>query len=592
MGWQVVAISIIAKVAFSTDPLSASPVFTDISQHVVDLDISGGKKGELERLEGVSGKILLSNQDRRYDPAYQGLLTNLVPNPSFETDTAGWSATGDAATTLARVTTLGYVGTCSARVTATTTSAFPTEDFGIQRNIPGIAPGDTISIQARFYSNNLFGSGSGRNFIIIAAFRDAATNNLTFTVVARVAAPYQTWTLVKAEGLVAPANTASLQFFLMEEVTLGAGADVDFNIDAVQVEKAATASAYIDGSQPNARWAGTAHASQSYRGGPFYSLLNEMRRIQLQATDGVTTWTFFDGFIPEWDQQWDGRTNEVEIPVIDPIAWLATVELTPGLTVPAQATGPWIGAVLDDVAWPAGRRALDTGWSIQKALDPVEPETIALTVLQKAMDTEYGYLYASLGGNITMKNRRAFQTLTSQGTFSNLGGSDLPIADVEHEAPRQHVRNDIRISRDGQVSRAYDQASIDKNTRKTYSADSNSNDVNEPLDEANYILSRQKNPPPEFLASVTVEPAQHASLPAQVFSREFGERILVKVQPPGPTGVIQQDSRILSRSIKWNNSGRIGAEWGLERMDTDNLTYWVLGDATYGILGSTAKLAF
>jgi hypothetical protein len=59
------------EIAFQTPPRSSSPVWTDVTDYVVDVpQTRRGKQHELNRSETGTGTLVLDNSDRRFDPTY------------------------------------------------------------------------------------------------------------------------------------------------------------------------------------------------------------------------------------------------------------------------------------------------------------------------------------------------------------------------------------------------------------------------------------------------------------------------------------------------------------------------------------------
>jgi hypothetical protein len=58
------------RVAFTTDPLSSTPTWTDISQYARAMTFRRGRNHELDRIEAGSLRLRLNNRDRRFDPSF------------------------------------------------------------------------------------------------------------------------------------------------------------------------------------------------------------------------------------------------------------------------------------------------------------------------------------------------------------------------------------------------------------------------------------------------------------------------------------------------------------------------------------------
>lgn len=58
----------LVEVAFTTDPTSEIPIWTDVTQYVVQMNIRRGRQRELDVIEPGTASFTLDNDDRRFDP--------------------------------------------------------------------------------------------------------------------------------------------------------------------------------------------------------------------------------------------------------------------------------------------------------------------------------------------------------------------------------------------------------------------------------------------------------------------------------------------------------------------------------------------
>lgn len=180
-----------------------------------------------------------------------GVRTNLVANPSFETNTTGWDAS-DGVPTITRSTVTGHSGTCSLKVTPTSSAWMAV----ITSTRFAVTAGATYSISARQYVQS-----SRTGAITLVWYNDVDTflsNDVGYSALSA-----STWNLVGRVS-VAPAGAtyARAYFAVVDSV-----AAEDWWLDSVIVEQvpAGTSSpgAYFDGSTSGYEWTGTAHASTS-----------------------------------------------------------------------------------------------------------------------------------------------------------------------------------------------------------------------------------------------------------------------------------------------------------------------------------------
>lgn len=158
-------------------------------------------------------------------------VTNILPNPSFETDTAGWTASGGNQTTISRDTTAGgQDGTANLKVTTVTGGT----THQIFSDWQAANPGSVWSAGA--YLKRV--GGAARNCRADVQF---TVNEVVESVNGSVVASGTAYARSITEGAVAPAGTTLVRVRLAV-VTPVAG-DVH-HFDAVQLEPSATLPAY------------------------------------------------------------------------------------------------------------------------------------------------------------------------------------------------------------------------------------------------------------------------------------------------------------------------------------------------------------
>lgn len=185
--------------------------------------------------------------DRRgIAPTVPPALTNLVPNPSFETDLTGWAASGavlNPGATITRTTAQAYVGSASMKVVTTAAVAYEGA---------GITLGGTFRAGVAYtLSVYLKGAAGGEalQLILSDSFSDTASSAVNVT---NAWARYTlTWT---------PSADRTTAYAIIR--TTGALAETVI-VDAVMVTPASAAVAYGDGDQPGWVWNGTPQNSTS-----------------------------------------------------------------------------------------------------------------------------------------------------------------------------------------------------------------------------------------------------------------------------------------------------------------------------------------
>lgn len=188
--------------------------------------------------------------------ALQTTRTNLVTNPSFETNTTGWPWAFNVSSKT-RVTSQAFVGSASMQVTASASgSMWVSTDAGAS----GIPVTGSTTYTASFYST---AGSTGRQIALGLDFYDSSGDPISGTSSGGVSDSTSGWTR-KTITATSPPNAAYLK------VTVSwiacAASEVHY-LDGVMVEKAGAVGAYFDGSTLAAgktyAWTGTAHNSSS-----------------------------------------------------------------------------------------------------------------------------------------------------------------------------------------------------------------------------------------------------------------------------------------------------------------------------------------
>ena len=200
--------------------------------------------------------------------------------------------------------------------------------------------------------------------------------------------------------------------------------------------------------------------------GPYYTLLTPMRKVQITATYGATTYPIFMGYITSYTTTTPQNANDVVYTTIEAVdafrlaqnAQIATVSGTSA----GQLSGARINNLLDAIAWPNSMRDIDAGLTTMQA-DPATART-ALAAMQTVETSEYGALYVDASGSFVFQDRTVTATsVTGTPTVFNDNGSDISYANAVWILNDVLVYNQANVTRTGgSVQIAIDQASIDR----------------------------------------------------------------------------------------------------------------------------------
>lgn len=198
-------------------------------------------------------------------------ITNLVTNPSFETDTTGWTG-NTGSPTLTASPDRAYVGVNSLKAVSTTASA----DIAVAVVVT-LTPGVTYTLSYYVYSADARTS-----------YFDVAATNLNLSNVGSKSVPANTWTRVSATFTTTSNMTGAATFYLHN----GGGPAVTGSIvyiDAVLLEKTDVLSPVFYEGQGDFTyvWSGTANASTSYQQAPGISGVGEVASLARVHQSGI-----------------------------------------------------------------------------------------------------------------------------------------------------------------------------------------------------------------------------------------------------------------------------------------------------------------
>ena len=200
--------------------------------------------------------------------------------------------------------------------------------------------------------------------------------------------------------------------------------------------------------------------------GPYYNLLTPMRKVQITATYGATTYPIFAGFITSYTTTTPKNANDVVYTTITAVdafrlAQNAQISTVAG-TSAGQLSGARINALLDAIDWPASMRDVDAGLTTMQA-DPGTART-SLAAMQTVEISEYGALYVDAAGSFVFQDRSV--TAGSTGatpTVFNDNGTDISYFNAVWRLDDTLVYNSASVTRTGGTAQvAINQPSIDK----------------------------------------------------------------------------------------------------------------------------------
>ncbi|CAB5219031.1 Concanavalin A-like lectin/glucanases superfamily [uncultured Caudovirales phage] len=282
------------EISFASAWDAVSPTWVDVTSYVRSIDISRGRQADLNPFDNGTARIELDNRDGRFNPSntaspyYPNVKprrqikitatyttttrTNMLINPSFETDTTGWVSANASMSRVAGNFTRDS-GLWLMKSTATSTAIYGPYVKGATY-LP-VTVGVTYTASA--YVLRTVGS---RSYVASIKFINSGGSIIsTFT---GTSSTCSTITRLTVSGA-APATAVRAELYLQ---SVGTGSIGDAHqIDNVLFEASSSVGSYFDGDSSGiTTWSGTPYASTSI--------------------EQTTTWPLFQGYVQTWPQEY------------------------------------------------------------------------------------------------------------------------------------------------------------------------------------------------------------------------------------------------------------------------------------------------
>jgi len=158
--------------------------------------------------------------------------------------------------------------------------------------------------------------------------------------------------------------------------------------------------------------------------GPYYELLDPMRKVQITATYLGVTYPLFSGFITSYVTTYPdedaGGVAYTTIQAVDALRLANNAQIsTVAGSSAGDLSGTRINQILDEIDWPASMRDIDAGLTTMQA-NPTNTRT-ALSALVTVSDSEYGAFYVDASGSFVFQDRSV--------TVGSIGATSTVFAD-------------------------------------------------------------------------------------------------------------------------------------------------------------------
>jgi len=320
-----------------------------------------------------------------------------------------------------------------------------------------------------------------------------------------------------------------------------------------------------------------------YSASPYYGAIVPRRELRV-TVDGVRVITTT---IDDWNYSYspDG-SSRAEIVATDDFTLLARQVLTAGTATP-ELSGARVSAVLDmlSVAWPEGRRSIDTGESTLGA-DVFAGN--ALQYLQKISDSEQGLLFIAKNGDLVFRDRLDATPTTAALTDFTDDGTGIPFTLTAVNYGSELLYNQAVVT-SGELSAqagndrsqiAYGVTSVELDTLVSTEA--------QLQNLADFLVQKYGDPEYRFeTISVNLDTVG-VTYKATCLGLEIGDVVSITFTPNGIGDPIEQYGQIIRISHELEPS-RHDMFISVSSLDW---TFLVLDDAVFGKLDSNNALAF
>jgi hypothetical protein len=599
------------EVAFASDPLTASPSWTDITAYVRDspgVSISRGRTNEVSTFGAGQLSLTLDNRDRRFDPLHTSgpYYGQLLPRKQIRVR-ATWSATSY---DLFRGFVVGWptkhprVGRDSVVDLVAIDGLALLNDMLMPDQVFRYADTTIGSLFAFFRSAGADGwldAKGGRVLSLSSGTAQFTDSDLALsTELSRpvVFSSGTAWSLPVTVDIRPGFSTPFSYSFWLQ--TTGAGASssnwmailgdggkqrigID-NLGLVQYEGSAWTAGFI----PSAQSTLAVNDGQPHH----VVVVHDGTLIRIYI-DGVDRTGFYTAPPSSCNIRHVGRPNPTSVDTyfvgtLQDVAFftkaLSATEAQglygASVGVVQQSSATRVGFVLDSVGWPASWRSLtSTGVGVCGTLQTAGQS--ALTELQLAAATEQGRMFVDRSGNVALQGRFWSSTdvrgSTTQVTFADDGTGVSFQGFGGFDAGDREVVNDVTVSGAAGAQRSSDAASITAHGQRAVSVQTEVPDLEQARSIAAGIVYLRKTPRSRAMP-VSVSLTDTSSF-ASLLSLEVGDRVAVKITPMSVGSAITQTLHV--EQVNWSISL---SEWVVEvgGPPTPPAGWFILGTSSLG----------
>lgn len=319
--------------------------------------------------------------------------------------------------------------------------------------------------------------------------------------------------------------------------------------------------------------------------GPYYGKILPMRQIKVSTEYLGVGYSVFTGYIQSWDWEWD-YVNSIAYVTVQATDAFRLLNLA-NITTVAGANnddlpGERVNQILDAISWPSTLREIDDGTTLLQ--NDNGTSRTALAALQTVEQTELGGLFIDPAGNVVFHSRGWFsQQAVLTPTDFNDDGTGINYQTLDVAFDDTELSNVVTVTREsGSAQTASDATSISTYFQRSYNRSGLIMRTNaEALGQANAILNYRKTPRIR-VDSIGLELVGAASRVQAGLGLDIGDPVTVsRTMPGGSTLNVLLLIQGVDHDItpdRWFTT--FSTAYPLS-------TAFLLGDATYGVLGTS-----
>lgn len=325
-----------------------------------------------------------------------------------------------------------------------------------------------------------------------------------------------------------------------------------------------------------------------YSSGINFGNVKPIRQVRVRAVYSGVTYPIWQGYMQAINPSWPDFTNDDQVVAdcVDAFEILNNAAID-GLNTVLEDSGARVADVLAFIGY-TGATNLETGNS-EIVGDFMSGS--ALSHLQDVELTENGMLFTARDGTLTFQNRhhRILLETTSHGIIGDGGSSEIGYSSTDPAYDTTYIYNDVTATNvDGAPANSTDATSQAQYWKRSLQRSLLISDMNETQSCADFLRNRYAQPSLRF-PTITINPASNPSLAWPVIlGLELSNRVTVTRRPPHG-GLIAFDCYVEGVAHTITPQG-----WQvvLNLSPVSNQSYWILGDAVNGVLGSTTVPAY